>query len=264
MKIKFIGVGSAFTTPEYYQSNLLITARSGKKLLVDCGTDARFSLGECINKRNPCREIDAIYISHLHSDHIGGLEWMAFETYFDPDRERPMLFMEENTMRGMWKCSLKGGLGCIEGKVMHLTDYFNCRPVASDGFFEWEGIRFILMKMPHVITGYKNFYSYGLLMEEIRLQKTRNNSKVFFTTDTQFRPDLISKIAEKASVIFHDCETNPHKSAVHAHYDDLCSLPFSLRRKIWLYHYQPFPKVKPEDNGFKGFVVKGQEFDFSV
>jgi len=47
MKIKFIGVGSAFTTPDYYQPNILITARTGKKLLLDCGSDARFALAEC-------------------------------------------------------------------------------------------------------------------------------------------------------------------------------------------------------------------------
>ncbi|MDM8523453.1 hypothetical protein QUF80_08790 [Desulfococcaceae bacterium HSG8] len=46
MKIKFLGVGSAFTTPEYYQSNMPVTSRSGKQLLVDCGGDIRFSLGE--------------------------------------------------------------------------------------------------------------------------------------------------------------------------------------------------------------------------
>jgi len=33
MKIKFIGAGSAFTSPDYYQSNMLITSKSGKRLL---------------------------------------------------------------------------------------------------------------------------------------------------------------------------------------------------------------------------------------
>ncbi len=267
MKIKFIGVGSAFTIPAYYQSNLLITAQSGKKLLVDCGSDARFSLNECndensCGEKDPCGEIDAIYISHLHSDHIGGMEWMAFKTYFDPNREKPRLFMEKNIMYEMWESSLKGGLGCIEGKCMHLTDYFDCSPVSEDGFFLWEGICFSLIKMPHVITGYKDFYSYGILISEINPpQKGKTGGRVFFTTDTQFQPKLIADIAEKADIIFHDCETSPFKSVVHAHYDDLLSLPSDIKKKMWLYHYQPYPKVKPDEDGFKGFVIKGQEFD---
>ena len=46
MKIIFIGVGAAFTTAEYYQSNMLIIAQSGKRMMLDCGSDARFSLNE--------------------------------------------------------------------------------------------------------------------------------------------------------------------------------------------------------------------------
>jgi len=266
MKIKFLGVGSAFTTSEYYQSNMLITAPSGKQLLLDCGSDIRFSLGEsadpgadrtCAEEQSVKKEIDAVYISHLHSDHIGGMEWMAFKTYFTPDRKKPRLFMEENTMQEMWNCSLKGGLGCIEGKRMHITDYFDCCSVPEKGMFEWEGIRFSLVKMPHIITGYRNLYSFGLLIEQPGARLS-----AFITTDTQFEPGLLGKIGKKAGVIFHDCETSPFKSIVHAHYDDLKTLPADLKRKIWLYHYQPCPMRCPKDDGFQGFVTKGQEFDY--
>ena len=161
-------------------------------------------------------------------------------------------------MHQMWNSSLEGGIGCIEGKLMHLTDYFNCLPIAYDGFFRWEGIKFTLKRMPHVMTGYKNHYSYGLLIEE----HEENGQAVFISTDTKFQPDFICDIAPKVSTIFHDCETTPFKTGVHAHYDDLCSLPNSVKKKIWLYHYQPHPNLKPHADGFKGFVTKGQEFVF--
>ncbi len=270
MKIKFLGVGSAFTTPEYYQSNMLVTARNGRQLLVDCGSDIRFSLresddpdGDCVTDTSlqevtPADEIDAIYISHLHADHIGGMEWIAFKTYFSLNPKKPKLFMERKLMHRMWKKSLQGGLGFIEGKLMHLTDYFDCRPVPEGGSFGWECLRFTLVKMPHVVAGYENHSSYGLLIED----SESHGSKVFITTDTQFRPGLIGKIGKKVTSIFHDCETSSLKSVVHAHYDDLCTLPSALRKKIWLYHYQPHPARQPEADGFRGFVRKGQEFEF--
>ena len=37
-------------------------------------------------------DFDAVYISHLHSDHIGGLEWMALANYFVFDGHRATLF----------------------------------------------------------------------------------------------------------------------------------------------------------------------------
>ena len=259
MKIKFVGVGSAFTTFDYFQSNVLISSRNGKKLLIDCGTDIRFSLAEGNPDNNPNDDIDAIYITHLHSDHIGGMEWMAFTTFFNPNKEKPKLFMEEETMREMWDSSLVGGLGCIEGKRMHLTDFFECRAVPANGSFVWEGIRFTLVKMRHIVTGFKNLYSYGVLFEEI----DTDGPVVFYSSDTQFQPELISEIAESASIIFHDCETSPFKSGVHAHYEELCTLPAAIKRKMWLYHYQPRPSYVPLKDGFRGFVKKKQVFDYS-
>jgi len=257
MKIQFVGVGGAFSTPALYQSNMLVTAASGRRLLIDCGSDLRFSLAECgIPREAFCTAIDAVYISHLHSDHIGGMEGLAFSTYFHPDSCRPHLFMESAHMQDMWNHGLKAGLRCIEGKSMHLTDYFRCRPLAFDGRFDWERIRFTLVRMDHVISGYRNHYSYGLHIRE------GNGPEIFITTDTQFRPEQVLRWGEPAAVIFHDCETNHFRSRVHAHYDELCTLPDRIRRKTWLYHYQPNPTQDPKADGFQGFVAKGQVFEW--
>lgn len=254
MKIKFLGVGSQFSTMEYYHSNMLITSQSGKKMLLDCGSDAKFSLSEC---RIAPNDIDAVYISHLHSDHIGGMEWMAVSTYFAKNRKMPKLFAEKGLMKELWDYSLKGGLECIQGRCLKLSDYFDCSPAQEDGVFRWEGIGFTLKKMPHINSICRNHYSYGLLIENA----VTNKLSVFITTDTQFQPDILKETSRRASLIFHDCETTRFKTTVHAHYDELRTLPPEIKRKIWLYHYQPNPPYIPEKDGFMGFVRKGQEFD---
>ena len=257
MKLQFIGVGSAFTTQEYYQSNMLVHASSGKKLLIDCGSDARFALTECGVEP---RQIDAVYISHLHADHIGSLEWFAFMTYFDPRVPRPKLFMEQDTMHDLWRHSLSGGLGCIGEKLMHLTDYFECHALRADGQFVWEGIRFTLHRMPHILNGFRNHYSYGL-----HVQPVHNAAQaVFITTDTLLEIRSLQELNPTTRLFFHDCETSPFPTGVHAHYRQLCELPADLKAKTWLYHYQPHPPYDPEADGLLGFVRKGQYFDLCV
>lgn len=234
-KIKFVGCGSAFTSPEYYQSNALIVAESGKKMLIDCGSDVRFALQECsLNYK----DIDAVYISHLHADHVGGMEWLAFCRFFDPSCDRAQLFCNDCLMEELWEHSLRGGLESLQGKVANLTEYFDCLPIASNGVFEWEGICFVPVQTVHVISGYKIQYGYGLLIQrkpKSELEKLEND-RIFFTTDTQFCPYQINEFYRQANIVFHDCETSPFKSNVHAHCDDLKTLPKDEKKKMWLYN----------------------------
>ena len=54
---------------------MILESEDGSKLLIDCGTDARHSLHEL---GLSYKDIEHVYISHLHADHAGGLEWLGF------------------------------------------------------------------------------------------------------------------------------------------------------------------------------------------
>ncbi|OGG93394.1 MAG: hypothetical protein A2527_01610 [Candidatus Lambdaproteobacteria bacterium RIFOXYD2_FULL_50_16] len=253
MKILFLGVGAAFTTAEYFQSNMLLTADSGKKLLIDCGSDLRFAMAEA---GVGVGQIDALYLSHQHADHLGGVEWLAYATFFAPSLPRPKLFIEENLAQEAWEHSLKGGLSCVDDYPRDLSSFFDLRLQKENGQFVWEGVRFSLYKMPHVMTKLGNLYSYGLLIE------APGREPVFISTDTIFAPEILEKIGAKSALIFHDCETKGPPSLVHCHYQELRKLPKEFRAKTWLYHYQPNPQFDAVKDGFLGFVQKGQEFEF--
>lgn len=259
MTITFLGVGSAFTTTEYYQSNLLISAASGKKMLIDCGSDARLSLAEwSLRHEEKCPDIDAVYISHLHSDHIGGLEWLAFNSYFNQNMARPKLFLVEDLASKMWDRVLRGGLECIAEKTMGLSDYYEPIVVSPSVAFQWENIRFTPFRTIHVNNAVQPMYSFGLVMRAVEQEEV-----FIFTTDTILDQNLINLFAAwepRVRFIFQDCETADFRTGVHAHYTELCSLPEKLRNKMWLYHYNPHPTHTPVDDGFLGFVRKGQIF----
>lgn len=245
-KLTFAGVGNAFTSQDYYQSNAFVSGDNGH-FLIDCGGDARFSFGECGVTH---RDVDAVYISHLHADHIGGLEWLGFCTYFDPGARKPKLFIVDTLVEPLWE-SLKGGMQSHEGVVMTLDTFFDVTTVQINNCFVWNGIHFCPIQTVHIMNGNGIIPSYGLLIDD----------KTFFTTDTQFCPRQIESFYDASEIIFHDCETTPYKSGIHAHYDDLKTLPAETKAKMWLYHYNPNPPFDAVADGFKGFVKKGQSFN---
>ena len=259
MHVTFLGVGSAFTTIRYYQSNLLVTADNGKRMFIDCGSDARLSMAEwCL--RSGCHDpvIDAVYISHLHADHIGGLEWLAFTTYFNPKAPKPRLYAVGEMLYPVWNHALRSGLEYIADKVTGLSDYFEPIEVFPGQPFLWQNIQFTPLRMLHVFNSVKPVYSYGLIIQE-----QNSEPALLFTSDTVFDDVLIGHLetwAPKVQWLFQDCETSPFQTKVHAHYNELCALPASLKKKMWLYHYNPEPTFHPLEDGFLGFVSKGQTF----
>src|SRR3990167_7935195 len=108
MKLIFLGSGSAFSPlKENFQSNMLLEAPSGKRLLIDCGTDARLSLAK-FNLTH--KHINAVYISHFHADHAGGLIWLGFSTKFDTPQQKQTLFTHPRMIKILWARLLPGGL----------------------------------------------------------------------------------------------------------------------------------------------------------
>lgn len=250
MKLTFIGSGSAFTVGAgNYHSNMLLENEK-HSLLIDCGSDARLALHEL---GLTYKDIHDVYVSHLHADHVGGLEWLALSTYFDKTCSKPTLFINENLVQDLWHKVLEGGLSSIGN---NLSAFFNLKSIAKNEDFRWNNLEMRLFQTVHVLSGFALLPSYGLIF-------TANHCKVVITTDTQFSPHQIRDIYQLADIIFQDCETTAIKSGVHAHYEELVQLDPSIKGKMWLYHYNPGPLPDAKKDGFRGFVKRGQCFDFN-
>lgn len=254
MKLIFLGSGSAFTVGgDNYQSNMLLEDDTGNRLLIDCGTDIRFALHD---QQLSYLDLTDIFISHLHSDHAGGLEYVGFNTLFDPRCNRPNLYIAEEIAAELWERSLSAGMRSVEGQITTLETFFRVNPVGQRRSFEWGGVTFFLIRAVHVNNGYGVMPSYGLCFDV-------EGVRVYITTDIQYQPDKLWAHYQKSTIIFHDCETSRFPSPVHAHYDQLLKLPEDVRRKTWLYGYQPGALPTAIADGFQGFVKRGQVFEFS-
>lgn len=215
--LQMLGTGSAFAK-RFYNNNALLES-GGRTLLLDCGITAPralFELGRGFD------EIDAILITHIHADHVGGLEEMAFQMKFI-FRRKPVLYVAEALIEPLWENSLRGGLE--QEDLRSLEDYFEVRPLTPGTPTELlPGLKAELLQTPHI----PNRPSYSILF----------NDFFFYTADMVFDGDLLDHLVEKRGVtaIFHDCQLHP-PGIVHADLSRLLTLPEHIQRIVYLMHY---------------------------
>jgi ribonuclease BN (tRNA processing enzyme) len=279
MKIRIIGCGNAFSYINFNQSFVL--EENGRRMLIDCGSRVPLAL---INAGVKPAEIDTIYISHAHADHIGGLEEIAFSLYdwvrrprswddyaamakrdyFDPGvtyaAYAPKLIANEKLLEELWNYSLRGGLDSMEGFDSTLETFFQPVPVKANVPFYWQGWRFDLIQQIHIMTGSIIKYTFGLLASKA------GSKTVYFTTDSQHcSPRQVEIFYKRADLIFQDCECTgvdtgsrefKFGSGVHASYAQLAGWPSAnsvklspeIKAKMLLDHYQDF--VSKMKDGF--------------
>ncbi len=268
MKLIFPGTGSAFAKKNY--QTCMIIRQNEKNFLIDAGTTAQPALDAI---KMDYKDIDALYITHLHADHAGGVEWLAFCTYFDPSVENKIqLFGNGELLRKGWNNTWKGGLESVQGKVLSLNDYFDVNMIRPNDSFIWEGIKFQIVQSVHIMNGYAIVPTYGLMITDPETER-----KIYFTGDTQFNPNQIMDFYKESDLIIQDCETLPFCSGVHANYLELRSdkVPDEVKQKMMFVHYQDNVLCEADDknlivsdewwkkltdDGFKhGFAIKGSD-----
>lgn len=290
MKIKVIGCGNAFSRRLFNQS-FLLTHENGKNIIVDFGT--RIPLALAYHKID-INSIDAVYCSHLHGDHVGGLEELAFIRYdwankprhYSETKQPVELIGNEQLLKDLWDKSLRGGLESMEGFPASIETFFKPVPIPANKPYDWYGYTINLVQQIHIMTGNVFSHTFGLLIEK------DGHKTVYITTDSQHcSPKQIEIFYKKADIILQDCELigfdtatreSKFSSGVHANYAQLAGyasansikLSNDIRSKMWLSHYQDFKLQNIDffknsidwnslaiEDGFAGFTELGQEFE---
>ena len=247
MKIEFLGVGSGLS-PELGNNNALLSSDdSDRQLLIDCG----FSTPPVLTQReNGIFNISDIMITHVHSDHVGGLELMGFTSFyvyrnFPNFRKMTLHVPTESLKKDIWQIlerGMKSAQTADDGYFdADFETYFDIKvseTIELDGF---DTIRFA--ETEHV----KNMECYSVWVGD----------SIYYSSDTVLLPP------DNASLIFQDCQLFESPTSVHTEYTYLNDkMDDHAKQKTWLMHYgYNNTGVNPVEHGFKGFVKRFDVID---
>ncbi|GAB6063968.1 MBL fold metallo-hydrolase [Deferrisoma palaeochoriense] len=228
MEIVPLGVGDAFAKT-LYQTNFLVRPADGEPFLVDCGHTASRALRALGLE---LRAVPRVLVSHLHADHIGGLEELGFAGYFGWGL-RPRLYVPENLLPWLWPHALEAGMGQrlrgAEGFFeARLETYFEVTALAGGGAFDLGSVRVTPFPTPHV----PGRPSWGF-----RLEDRATGGRVLLTCDTRFHPKTLDAFGADADAVFHDCQFVTNGAHIHATLDELQTLPEAWHERLLLVHY---------------------------
>lgn len=246
LTIQMLGTGFAFSK-KFYNTNAIVRY-NGFNLLIDCGFTAPIALHDLNIKPY---QIDGIFITHLHADHIGGLEEFAFQMMYTY-RKKPNLFIPAVLRHGLWEHSLRGGLENPAENIDSLEHYFYVHEIQ-------EGIRteiapgFTIETIPtkHII----GKPSFAALF----------NDHFFYSADTIFDRRLLDTLfyQRKCTTIFHDCQLYSPET-VHATLNDLLTLPPEMQKIIYLMHYGDNMEHYIDKIGQMSFALKNELYSFPI
>jgi ribonuclease BN (tRNA processing enzyme) len=231
--VRVVGVGDAFTAM-YYNACLLLEAE-GTRVLVDAPPALARALRDAAGGEVRLDHIDHVIITHLHGDHVGGLEQLLFYRRFVTGRKVTLHAIPE-VLAGLWDTRLRGGMEqLIEpdptpavppryvARALTLDDYADVRPLSPGG---GDVGPFRVTWRPTI---------HHIPTSAIKL--ARRGRALGYSADTAFDPELIAWLAE-SDLFFH--ETN---LGVHTPLASLLGLPPSLRERMRLIHYPDFHDV---------------------
>jgi ribonuclease BN (tRNA processing enzyme) len=212
--LRFLGVGSAQAVELGSASAVL--ERDGRPLLmIDCGGEA---LTAYLDRYGSTPE--AIFVTHTHLDHIGGMERLFYRNWFDPER------------RGNTRLFVPAAL--VRWLQARIADYPGV--LAEGGVNYWDAFRLV----PH----HRGFWHEGLWFDSFPVRHHEPDSafglalrgSFVYSGDTRPIPEMLARYAANGELVAHDCalQGNPSHSGI----DDLeREYSADLLARALLYHH---------------------------
>ncbi|MEO8179395.1 MAG: MBL fold metallo-hydrolase [Deltaproteobacteria bacterium] len=249
MTLHVLGSGAAFSR-RYGTTCSVLHVPSGDLWLIDCGRQAPEQLASAGMRWH---DVTGQLVTHVHGDHVFGLEEFAFVRYYTSNSRvpavmkggpRPRLAAHSAVLSELWEVlgpSLRYRSDASGQPVTgSLGDYFEVlRPKAVEApaqaawnhaeTFRVADLSLVVRETRHV---------YGKPSTSIELELPGQASRLaWWSGDSVVDAELLESLAPRTTIFFHDCTFVDFPGQVHGLFSDFEKLAPSLREKIVLMHH---------------------------
>lgn len=214
LALRFLGVGNARAS-ELGSASAVVEKGGEPWLLIDCGPRTLDDFAAAYAQELP----GAVFITHLHLDHIGGVEQLFYRSYFTR-RGQIRVFVPVDLMPALHAKLANSPFILSEGGA-NFWEAFRLVPVGD--WFWLDDHLFSVFPVRH--SGHRA--AFGLALA----------GAFFYSSDTRPIPEVIAHFARHGEPVFHDCGL--HASPAHAGLPDVQrEYPPEVLRRLVAYHYE--------------------------
>ena len=277
MTLRLFGTGGAFSR-RYGTTCSMVTLRSGQRWLIDCGRQAPDQLHAA---GFVWHDITGQVVTHVHGDHVYGMEDFAFIRYFESRGNDlacslggapPRLIAHSAVRAEIWETlapSLRyvnDGRGNLQsgtlGQFFEIIEPAHVEPARQNPWahaehFACDDLAVVARETLHV----PGKPSCSL---EFQIDERPGTGRIaWWSGDCTVDAELLKAIEPRTSIFFHDCTFVDYPGQVHGFFEKLEALPERVRHKMVLMHHEDNldqNRARVEAAGFR-VAMPGQVYD---